>query len=221
MPDYRKWVFSPRDRFQWHAWLKISNFEHYSLATWSKLWDLAILRFWNYFPIIRPTITAWKCPYSGLFWSVFSRIRTEYGKIRTRITPNTGTFHAVYWCLKRTQLIVFKHFGFCEERLSHASELFHHLLFEGADICIYVVVFMDFLNFCGQLIFLSFSILNNFWLSMWWSLAVGCSLFLGCWVCFESVKHLQFPMSFNLTEWFFFKACKISSSISFVIFLSS
>ena len=29
-----------------------------------------------------------KCPYSELFWSAFSRIRT-------RITPNTDTFHAV------------------------------------------------------------------------------------------------------------------------------
>ena len=27
-----------------------------------------------------------KCPYSGLFWSVFSRIRTEYGEI-LRISP--------------------------------------------------------------------------------------------------------------------------------------
>ena len=45
------------------------------------------------------------CPHSGLFLSVFSRIRTEYGislriqsecgKIRTRITPNTDTFHAM------------------------------------------------------------------------------------------------------------------------------
>ena len=47
-----------------------------------------------------------KCPYSELFWSAFSRIRTEYGEIRsthiqlecgkiwTRITPNTDTFHA-------------------------------------------------------------------------------------------------------------------------------
>ena len=40
-------------------------------------------------------------PYSELFWSVFSCIRTEYGesecwKIRTRITPNTDTFHLVY-----------------------------------------------------------------------------------------------------------------------------
>ena len=47
-----------------------------------------------------------KCPYSELYWSVFSLIRTEngekslrfqseWGKIRTRITPNTNTFHAV------------------------------------------------------------------------------------------------------------------------------
>ena len=39
-------------------------------------------------------------PYSELFWSAFSRIRTEYciqsecGKMRTRITANTDTFHA-------------------------------------------------------------------------------------------------------------------------------
>ena len=46
-----------------------------------------------------------KCPYSELFWSAFSRIRTEYGEILriqsecgkmwTRITPNTDTFYAV------------------------------------------------------------------------------------------------------------------------------
>ena len=49
-----------------------------------------------------------KCPYSELFWSVYFRIWTEYGqirsisagkyecgKIRTRITPNMDTFHAV------------------------------------------------------------------------------------------------------------------------------
>ena len=46
-----------------------------------------------------------KCPYSEFFWSVFSRIRTQYGeirsiqsecrKIRTRKTPNTYTSHAV------------------------------------------------------------------------------------------------------------------------------
>ena len=50
-----------------------------------------------------------KCPHSEFFWSIFSRIRTEYGKIlavsfriqsesgniRTRKTSNTDTFHAV------------------------------------------------------------------------------------------------------------------------------
>ena len=48
-----------------------------------------------------------KCPYSGLFWPAFSRIRTKYReieslriqsecyKLRTRITPNTDTFYAV------------------------------------------------------------------------------------------------------------------------------
>ena len=36
-----------------------------------------------------------KCPYSELFWPIFSSIRTKYGKIRTRITPNTDTFYAV------------------------------------------------------------------------------------------------------------------------------
>ena len=48
-----------------------------------------------------------KCLYSELFWTVFSRIRAEYGetgvslpiqtecwKIRTRITPNKDTFYA-------------------------------------------------------------------------------------------------------------------------------
>ena len=36
-----------------------------------------------------------KCPYFELLWSVFSRIQTEYGEMRTKITPNTDTFHAV------------------------------------------------------------------------------------------------------------------------------
>ena len=34
-----------------------------------------------------------KCPYSELFWSVFSRIIP--GKILTRITPYTDIFYAV------------------------------------------------------------------------------------------------------------------------------
>ena len=51
-----------------------------------------------------------KCPYLELFWSVFSciglnterygvslRIQHECRKMRTRITPDTNTFHAAYW----------------------------------------------------------------------------------------------------------------------------
>ena len=37
-----------------------------------------------------------KCPYSELVWPAFSCIRTEYGKMWTRITPNTDTFYAVF-----------------------------------------------------------------------------------------------------------------------------
>ena len=46
-----------------------------------------------------------KCSYSELFWSAFSRIRTEYGvslrfqsecrKMQTKITPNADTFYVV------------------------------------------------------------------------------------------------------------------------------
>ena len=36
-----------------------------------------------------------KCPYSELFWSAFSRIQSECGKMRTTITPNMDTFYAV------------------------------------------------------------------------------------------------------------------------------
>ena len=35
-----------------------------------------------------------KCPYSELFWPVFSHIQSECGKVRTRIAPNKDTFHA-------------------------------------------------------------------------------------------------------------------------------
>ena len=35
-----------------------------------------------------------KCPYLEFFWSVFSRIQCECGKIRTRKTPNTDSFYA-------------------------------------------------------------------------------------------------------------------------------
>ena len=60
--------------------------------------------------------------YSKLIWSVFSRIRTEYrqmqnisrfqskcGKIRTRITPNTDTFYAVWQICCKIHCINFLH----------------------------------------------------------------------------------------------------------------
>ena len=53
------------------------------------------------------------CPYSELFWSAFSHIRTEYGEIRSispysvqmrenadQITPNTDIFHVVRYLAK-------------------------------------------------------------------------------------------------------------------------
>ena len=58
-----------------------------------------------------------KCPYSELFWSVFSRIRTEYGEIlsllipsecektRTKKTPNTDTFHAMNYGSENYKII--------------------------------------------------------------------------------------------------------------------
>ena len=42
-----------------------------------------------------------KCPYLENFWSVFSRIWTEYGEIQSRKPRNMDIFHAVSdWCLK-------------------------------------------------------------------------------------------------------------------------
>ena len=43
-----------------------------------------------------------KCSHAEFFWSIFSCIRTESerGKIRTRRTPNTDTFHAVIFTHK-------------------------------------------------------------------------------------------------------------------------
>ena len=41
-----------------------------------------------------------KSPYSELFQSIFSRIQSECGKARTRITPNMDTFYAVQSYIK-------------------------------------------------------------------------------------------------------------------------
>ena len=63
-------------------------------------------------------IRSYSGPYFTVFglnterYGVFFRIQSEYGKIRTRITPNTDTFHAVY--------ILTKHVTF--------EETFHNFL---------------------------------------------------------------------------------------------
>ena len=75
------------------------------VAQMSKCQNLPFGQPWEYllinFKHVRNSLCR-KCPYQELFWSVFSRIRTEYsriqskcGKIRTRITPSTDTFCAV------------------------------------------------------------------------------------------------------------------------------
>ena len=68
-----------------------------------------------------------KCPYLELFWSIFSRIRAEYEKIRTRITPNTDTFYAVHF-ISRNQVrykIWDEKYGMgCEKELSDFQSLF-------------------------------------------------------------------------------------------------
>ena len=49
-----------------------------------------------------------KWPYSKLFWSACPRIQSECGKMWTRITPNTNSFHIVYgFCHAR------QNFKFC------------------------------------------------------------------------------------------------------------
>ena len=72
--------------------------------TFNRVLNLSLLRY-LYLELRRRK----KCPYLEFFWSVFSRIRTEYGdlqslyfrtqseygKIRIRKAPNTDTFYAV------------------------------------------------------------------------------------------------------------------------------
>ena len=64
-----------------------------------------VIIFWSAYTILKTSYQSLrkKCAYSELFWSAFSRVRTEYGeiqakcgKMRTRITPNTDIFQAVY-----------------------------------------------------------------------------------------------------------------------------
>ena len=85
-----------------------------------------------------------KYPYSELFWSAFSRIRTEYGEIlrispysvrmrenADRITPNTSNFHTVIVCSIRNSttpwlIILTLHFQFKRWASKHcAASEFH------------------------------------------------------------------------------------------------
>ena len=107
-------AWKPRRYNNWYLWYfrptilvlqKCSKFErisgfNYSFTTekgqfieWMAQLDLRI----NSIPLkIKTDAPRKKCPYLELFWSAFSRIRTNYGeiygKMRTRITPNTDTF---------------------------------------------------------------------------------------------------------------------------------
>ena len=86
-----KQYFMQLSVFLLEIWLKIGFSDFLKLC-----WKAINLRWFLENSILRK-----KCPYSELFWPVFSRIWTEYhiqsecGKIRTRITPNTDTFHTV------------------------------------------------------------------------------------------------------------------------------
>ena len=52
----------------------------------------------NYFTVCFVEVTLpEKCPYSELLWSVFSCLQSKCRKMRTRITPNTDTFYAVWF----------------------------------------------------------------------------------------------------------------------------
>ena len=51
-----------------------------------------------------------KRPYSELLWllwSAFPRIQSKCGKMRTIITPNTDTFHAVYNIQSYYKIIIY------------------------------------------------------------------------------------------------------------------
>ena len=83
------------------------NGDPYFLKGSFAIWGRGCIIWWN--GLQRTQTLCEKYPYSEFYWSVFFRIQTEYvdigvflliqsecGKIRTRKTPNTDTFHAVY-----------------------------------------------------------------------------------------------------------------------------
>ena len=91
---------------KWNIGLKWVNAEKFLLLdtiSTSKNKELHCYNY-DYFEVDKHTLRK-KCLYSELFWSVFSRIRTEYEvslriqskclKLRTRVIPNTDTFYAM------------------------------------------------------------------------------------------------------------------------------
>ena len=59
--------------------------------------------------VVFKLFTAWKV---SIFAVILARIQSECGKIRTRITPNTDTFHAVIINIRQSKL-----FGIAEKSL--------------------------------------------------------------------------------------------------------
>ena len=74
-----------------------------------------------------------KCPYLEFFWAVFSRIRSEYGKILriqskyeeiwTRKTPNTDNFHAVYIITTAVPISLYYHYHLSYHDLNHDIDI--------------------------------------------------------------------------------------------------
>ena len=66
------------------------------LGTYNKIFYKSAIKYWRHKLLMNISLSLReKCPYSELFWSLFSRVWTEYGEI-LRITPNTDTFYAVF-----------------------------------------------------------------------------------------------------------------------------
>ena len=87
-----RWALSqplPYDEFEFVE--DISVFTHDVIINYDKFSDLGYrLVVGVYYPEhLQPSLHE-KCPYSDLFWS-------EWGKIRTRKTPDTYTFQAVHY----------------------------------------------------------------------------------------------------------------------------
>ena len=66
------------------CWCQHKNGFWFWKDTWVNMWQEESLRE--------------NCSYSELFWPVFSRVWTEYEKMRTRITWNTEVFYTVNMC---------------------------------------------------------------------------------------------------------------------------